>query len=129
MVTERTASLFSIPTVGRVEKSGLVVTAILFAVNYLLGSKELAVGTAAGGILFTANFMAIRFLVNALVSKSTPKAFAIFAFVIKMAVFIAIVVSIFLFAKVDLYGFFIGVTGVVVVIIGESLRGSKNGTL
>lgn len=129
MATERTASLLSIPTVGRVEKSGLVVTAILFVVNYLLGSREFAVGTAAGGILFTANFMAIRFLVNALISKSTPKAFAIFAFVIKMAVFIAIVVSIFLFAKVDLYGFFIGVTGVVVVIIGESLRGSKDGTL
>ncbi|MEQ9619121.1 MAG: ATP synthase subunit I [Deltaproteobacteria bacterium] len=129
MITERTASLFSIPTIGRVEKSGLVVTAILFAVNYFLGSREFALGTAAGGILFVANFMAIRFLVNALVSKSAPKAFAIFAFVIKMAVFIAIVISIFLFAKVDLYGFFIGVTGVVVVIIGESLRGSKDGTL
>jgi membrane-bound ClpP family serine protease len=46
-----------------------------------------------------------------------------------MAVFIAIVVVLFIFAKVNLYGFFIGVTGVVIVIIGESLRGSKDGTL
>ena len=46
-----------------------------------------------------------------------------------MAVFIAIVAALFIFAKVNLYGFFIGVTGVVIVIIGESLRGSKDGTL
>ena len=103
-MTERTVSLFNIPSIGRVEKSGLVVTVLLSVVNYLIGSKELAVGTATGGILFTANFMAIRFIVNALVAK-------------------------FLFAKVDLFGFFIGVTGVVIVIIGESLRGSKDGTL
>ena len=128
-MTERTVSLINIPSIGRVEKSGLVVTALLTVVNYLIGSKDLAVGTAVGGILFTANFMAIRFIVNALVAKSTPKAFAIFAFVIKMAVFIAIVIAMFLFAKVDLFGFFIGVTGVVIVIIGESLRGSKDGTL
>jgi len=128
-MTERTVSLINIPSIGRVEKSGLVVTALLTVVTYLIGSKDLAVGTAAGGILFTANFMAIRFIVNALVAKSTPKAFAIFAFVVKMAVFIAIVIAMFLFAKVDLFGFFIGVTGVVIVIIGESLRGSKDGTL
>jgi len=128
-MTERTVSLINIPSIGRVEKSGLVVTVLLTVVNYLIGSKDLAVGTAAGGILFTANFMAIRFIVNALVAKSTPKAFAIFAFVVKMAVFIAIVIAMFLFAKVDLFGFFIGVTGVVIVIIGESLRGSKDGTL
>jgi hypothetical protein len=128
-MTERTVSLINIPSIGRVEKSGLVVTALLTVVTYLIGSKALAIGTAAGGLLFTANFMAIRFIVNALVAKSTPKAFAIFAFVVKMAVFIAIVIAMFLFAKVDLFGFFIGVTGVVIVIIGESLRGSKDGTL
>lgn len=128
-MTERTVSLINLPSIGRVEKSGLVVTALLTVVNYLIGSKDLAVGTAAGGLLFTANFMAIRFIVNALVAKSAPKAFAIFAFVVKMAVFIAIVIAMFLFAKVDLFGFFIGVTGVVIVIIGESLRGSKDGAL
>jgi hypothetical protein len=112
-----------------VERSGLAVTAILMVVCYFIGSRDLAVGTAAGGILFTANFMAIRFLVNALIANSYPKGFGIFAFILKMAVFIAIVVALFLFAKVNLYGFFIGVTGVVIVIIGESLRGSKDGTL
>ncbi|HSC34434.1 MAG TPA: ATP synthase subunit I [Thermodesulfobacteriota bacterium] len=128
-MTERTASLINIPSIGRVERSGLAVTAILMVVCYFIGSSELAVGAAAGGILFTANFTAIRFLVHALVGKSHTKGFGIFAFVIKMAVFIAIVVALFLFAKVNLYGFFIGVTGVVIVIIGESLRGSKDGTL
>ena len=128
-MTERTASLINIPSIGRVERTGLAVTAILMVVCYFVGSRELAVGTAAGGILFTANFMAIRFLVNALVANSYPKRFGIFAFIIKMAVFIAIVVALFIFAKMNLYGFFIGVTGVVIVIIGESLRGSKDGTL
>ncbi len=128
-MTERTASLINIPSIGRVERSGLAVTSILMVVCYFVGSRELAVGTAAGGILFTANFMAIRFLVNALISNSYPKRFGIFAFIIKMAVFIAIVAALFVFAKVNLYGFFIGVTGVVIVIIGESLKGSKDGTL
>ncbi len=128
-MTERTASLINIPSIGRVERSGLAVTAILMVVCYFIGSRDLAVGTAAGGMLFTANFMAIRFLVNALVANSYPKGFGIFAFILKMAVFIAIVAALFLFAKVNLYGFFIGVTGLVIVIIGESLKGSKDGTL
>jgi hypothetical protein len=128
-MTERTATLINIPTIGRVERSGLAVTAILMVVTYFAGSKDLAVGTAAGGVLFTANFMAIRFLVNAIVSNAHTKGFGIFAFIMKMVIFIGIVVSLFIFAKVNLYGFFIGVTGVVIVIIGESLRGSKNGTL
>ena len=128
-MTERTASLINLPSLGRVERTGLAVTGVLMVVSYFLGSKDLAVGVAAGGILFAANFEAIRFLVHALVGKSHTKGFGIFAFVIKMAVFIAIVAALFIFAKVNLYGFFIGVTGVVIVIIGESLRGSKDGTL
>jgi ATP synthase I chain len=128
-MTEGTASLINLPSIGRVERTGLAVTGVLMVVSYFLGSRELAVGVAAGGILFTANFVAIRFLVHALVGKSHTKGFGIFAFVVKMAVFIAIVAALFIFAKVNLYGFFIGVTGVVIVIIGESLRGSKDGTL
>ncbi len=128
-MAERTASLINIPTIGRVERSGLAVTGILIVVCYLAGSRDLAVGAAAGGLLFTANFMAIRFLVNALIANSYPKGFGIFAFILKMAVFVAIVAGLFIFAEVSLYGFFIGVTGVVIVIIGESLKGSKNGTL
>ena len=129
MTTERTVSLINLPAVGTVEKAGLIVTALLTGVNYLIGSKELAVGTAAGGLLFTANFMAIRFLVNAIIGKAYTKGFGIFAFVIKMAVFLGLVAAMFVFAKVDLFGFFIGVTGVVIVIIGVSLKGSKDGTL
>jgi hypothetical protein len=129
LTTERTVSLINLPAAGTVEKAGLIVTALLAGVNYLIGSKELALGTAAGGLLFTANFMAIRFLVNAIIGKAYTKGFGIFAFVIKMVVFLGLVAAMFVFAKVDLFGFFIGVTGVVIVIIGVSLKGSKDGTL
>jgi hypothetical protein len=46
-----------------------------------------------------------------------------------MATFIGIVVSLFIFARINIYGFLIGVMGVVIVIIGEGLRGNKNGAL
>ena len=55
--------------------------------------------------------------------------FGIFAFIIKMAVLIGIVATIFIFTEINIYGFFIGVTGVVIVIIGENLRRSTNGSL
>jgi hypothetical protein len=94
-----------------------------------VGSRELAFGVAAGGVLFTANFVAIRFVVNALVSNTSSTGFGIFAFIVKMAIFIGIVASLFIFTDMNIYGFFIGVTGVVIVIIGESLRRSTNGSL
>ena len=128
-MTEKATSLISISSVGKVEKLSLIVTAILVVVNYLVGSRQLALGVAAGGLLFTANFVAIRFVVNALVSKSSSIGFGIFAFIVKMAIFIGIVATIFIFTEVNIYGFFIGVTGVVIVIIGESLRRSTNGSL
>ncbi len=128
-MTEKTTSLINIPSVGNVEIISIVVTTILAVVCYLVGSRELAFGVAAGGVLFTANFVAIRFVVNALVSKTSSTGFGIFAFIVKMAIFIGIVVSLFVFTAISIYGFFIGVTGVVIVIIGESLRGSANGTL
>ena len=126
-MTQREESLITLPQIGTVEKVGLIVTLVLTAVCYAIGSSGLALGALAGGVLFTANFMAIRFLVTSMVMGSYPKAFSIFIFIIKMLVFIGIVVSIFLFAEVNIYGFFIGVTGVVLVIIGESLRGGKDG--
>jgi hypothetical protein len=46
-----------------------------------------------------------------------------------MLVLVALVVIFFLFTKLNIYGFFIGVSGVVIVIIGESLRGNKDGAL
>lgn len=127
MTTEREESLITLPQIGTVEKAGLIVTLALTAVCYVIGSSALALGAVAGGVLFTANFMAIRFLVTSMVTNSYPKAFSIFIFIIKMLVFIGIVVSIFLLGDVNIYGFFIGVTGVVLVIIGESLRGGKDG--
>ena len=116
-------------TIGRVEKSGLIVTSILVIVNAVIGSGELAFGTAAGGLLFTANFLAIRLVVEIIVKNSYPKGFSIFAFLLKMIILIGIVFVLFLFTNINLYGFFIGVTGVVIVIIGEGLKGSKNGSL
>ncbi len=128
-MAEKAKSLINIPSIGRVEKGGLLVTAILVAVTYLLGYQELAFGIAAGGILFTANFVAIRFIVNVLVANSRPMGFGIFAVIIKMLIFIAIVVSIFMFAEINIYGFLIGVSAIVIIIVGESLRGDKDGTL
>lgn len=128
-MTEKTTNLINIASIGKVERYSLIVTALLVAVNYLVGSQQMALGAAAGGVLFTANFVAIRFVVNALVSNSSSVGFGIFAFVIKMAVLVGIVASIFIFTEINIYGFFIGVTGVVIVIIGESLRRSTNGAL
>ena len=116
-------------TLGRVEKSGLVVTGILVLVNLFLGSQALAIGVAVGGLLVIANFLAIRLLVGALIGKAYPKGYSIFILLVKMLVLVAMVVIFFLFTKLNIYGFFIGVSGVVIVIIGESLRGNKDGAL
>ena len=77
-MTESKESLITLPQIGTVEKAGLLVTLVLTAVCYALGSTELAFGALAGGVLFTANFMAIRFLVTSMVTNSYPKAFSIF---------------------------------------------------
>jgi hypothetical protein len=116
-------------TLGRVEKSGIVVTGILVLVNLILGSQALAVGVAVGGLLVIANFLAIRLLVGALIGKAYTKGYSIFILLVKMLVLVALVVAFFLFTKLNIYGFFIGVSGVVIVIIGESLRGNKDGAL
>ena len=116
-------------SLGRVEKSGIVVTGILVLVNLILGSGALAIGVAVGGLLVIANFLAIRLLVGALIGKAYTKGYSIFILLVKMLVLVALVVAFFLFTKLNIYGFFIGVSGVVVVIIGESLRGSKDGAL
>lgn len=113
---------------GRVEKGGLVVTAILVAINGLVGSQALALGVAVGGLLVIVNFLVIRLLAGALIGKAYTKVFGIFIVLVKTFVLIAFVASLFLFTKVNIYGFFIGVTGVVIVIIGESLRGNNDGS-
>ncbi len=128
-MTQRVASLINLPNIGRVEKTGIIVTALLSGVSYLMGRGEFAAGVAAGGLLFALDFVAIRFIVNAMVTNKYSKAFAIFSFITKMAVFIAIIISIFMFSEINLFGFFVGITAFVIVIVGESLRGKSDGTL
>lgn len=128
-MTEKATSLINIESIGKVEIYSLIVTALLVVINYFVGSQQMALGVAAGGVLFTANFIAIRLVVNALVSNSSSVGFGIFAAIIKLAILIGIVATIFIFTEINIYGFFIGVTGVVIVIIGESLRRSTNGSL
>ncbi len=127
-MTTRVMNPTKTPTLGRVEKSGLIVTALIIIANALLGSSALAFGAAVGGLLVIANFLAIRLVVGALIGNAYSKGFSVFIVLVKMAVLVGIVVSLFIFTKINIYGFFIGVTGVVIVIIGENLRGNKNGT-
>ncbi len=110
---------------SRIEKTALIVTLVIVSANALLGYRDMAMGAAAGGFLFTANIIAIRFIVNLLIGQKQTKAFSIFAIVVKMIMLIALAVGLFVFTKINIYGFFIGVTGVVIVLIGESLRGNK----
>jgi uncharacterized membrane protein YkgB len=110
---------------SRIEKSALIVTLIIISINALLGYRDMALGVAAGGFLFTANVIAIRFIVNLLIGQKQTKAFSIFAIVLKMILLVALAVGLFIFTKINIYGFFIGVSGVVIVLIGESLRGNR----
>ena len=121
--------LVGTPTLGRIEKQGLIVTGILVAINALVGSRELALGAGVGGALVLANFLAIQLMVNVLIGGAYPKGFSIFVLLIKMAAFIGIAISLFIFARINIYGFIIGITGVIIVIIGEGLRGNRSGAL
>jgi hypothetical protein len=114
---------------GRVEKQGLIVIAILMSVNALMGSRDLSFGAAVGGGLVLLNFLSIKLIVNALIRGGYSKGFSVFAILIKMSILIGVVVSLFMFVKLNIYGFLIGVIGVVIVIIGEGLKGDRNGTL
>jgi len=116
-------------TLGRVEKQGLIVIAILMSINALIGSRDLSFGAGVGGGLVRLNFLAIKMIVNVLVRGAHSKGFSIFVLLIKMAILIGVVVSLFMFVKLNIYGFLIGVMGVVIVIIGEWLRSNKNGPL
>jgi hypothetical protein len=79
--------------------------------------------------LVLANFLAIQLVVNVLIGGAHSKGFSIFVLLIKMAVFIGIAISLFIFAKINIYGFLIGITGIIIVIIGEGLRGNRDGAL
>lgn len=116
-------------TLGRVEKQGLIVTAILMSINALIGSRDLSLGAGVGGGLVLLNFLSIKLIVSALIGGGYSKGFSVFAVLIKMAILIGVVVSLFMFVKLNIYGFLIGVAGVVIVIIGEGLRGGKDAAL
>jgi hypothetical protein len=100
-------------------------------INALLGSRELALGTGVGGLLVIVNFLAIRLMVGALIGGTHSKGFSVFVLIIKMAILISLVVALFIFTRINIYGFLIGMVGVVIVIIGEGLRGKgkENGAL
>ncbi len=110
------------------EKAALVVVAILAVVNFLMNERDIAIGIVAGGVLFTADFIALRLIVNSLTSQSHSLSFSIFLFVMKLLILILIIGVLLIFANLNIYGFFIALTAVVLVIVGSGLRGNKNGT-
>lgn len=110
------------------EKAALVVVSILAVANYLMGEKEIAAGIIVGGLLFTADFIAIKLIVNSLTTKDSSPAYNIFLFVIKLLILLLVVGVLLLFAKLNIYGFFIALTAVILVIAGSGLKGNKNGT-
>lgn len=110
------------PSMG-VEKLSLAVTGLFFAVNMLIGQTQVAVGVAVGGALFLADYVAIRFVVRALSEKRYTLAFSIFIIVTKLLALLGIVTVLLMFAKLNIYGLLIGLTSVVIVIIGKGLKG------
>ena len=129
-MTLKTMKTIKTGALGGVEKRGLVVTLVLVLVNLLFGSRELALGAGLGGGIMLANFLALRLLVSSLlINKSNSKASGILTVILKMVAFIGAVVILFLFLKISIYGFLIGVTAIWIIIIGESLRSLKDGTL
>ena len=106
-----------------VEKLSLAVTALLFAVNIAIGQREIAVGIAVAGVLFLLDYVAIRFIVRSLAENKYSLSFSIFILVIKMLALLAIIAVLLLFAKLNIYGLIIGLTSVVIIIIGKGFKG------
>ena len=113
---------------GGVEKSSIIAIFILVIINILIQQKQVAIGIAVGGILFLADFIAIKFIVNSILTKRYSTQFSIFIFVVKLIILLAILLVLLKFAKLNIYGFIIALTAVVFVIIGSGLKGNKNGT-
>ena len=106
-----------------VEKLSLAATALLFAVNIAIGQREIAVGIAVAGVLFLLDYVAIRFIVRSLAENRYSLSFSIFILVIKMLALLAIIAVLLLFAKLNIYGLIIGLTSVVIIIIGKGFKG------
>ena len=114
--------------IGGTEIAAFVVIAILFTGNYLIGQKEVAVGAAVGGLLFLIDFIVIKYIVNSILTKRISTHFAVILFTLKLLVLLGILLTLLIFAKLNIYGFIIALTGIVIVIIGRGLRGNNNGT-
>lgn len=114
--------------VGPVEKISLVVVAVISILILITGQKEMALGAVAGGLLFIADFAVIRVLVQSYITKTGSLGFNLFLIALKFLLFLLIIVSLLLFAKLNIYGFIIALTAVVIVIIVTGLKGNKDGT-
>ena len=113
---------------GGVEKASFVALLVLVIGNLLIQQKEVAVGVAVGGLLFLADFVAIKYIVNSIISQRYSVQFSIFIFVIKLAILLVILLVLLKFAKLNIYGFIIALTAIVLVIVGSGLKGNKDGT-
>ena len=113
---------------GGTEIAALVVIVILFTGNYLIGQKEIAIGAAVGGLLFLIDLIVIKYIVNSILTKRFSNQFAILLFTMKLLVLLGILLTLLIFAKLNIYGFIIALTGIVIVIIGRGLRGNNDGT-
>ncbi|MGH7885460.1 MAG: hypothetical protein ACRENO_07170, partial [Thermodesulfobacteriota bacterium] len=91
-------------------------------VNLIIGQKGISLGILLGGLLFTFDYTAIRFIVKLLTEKKYNLGFSLFLILIKLLILLGIIACLFLFAKVNFYGFIIGLTSVVIIIIGKSLK-------
>ncbi|MGI9534757.1 MAG: ATP synthase subunit I [Thermodesulfobacteriota bacterium] len=113
---------------GGVEKASIVAVFLLVIVNLLIQQTQVAVGIAVGGVLFLADFAAIKFIVNSILTKRYSTQFSIFLFVVKLIILLAILLVLLKFAKLNIYGFIIALTAIVFVIVGSGLKGNNNGT-
>lgn len=112
-----------------VEKIAVVVIVLMTLVNFFLGQTQIAYGILIGGLLFTADYMGIRFIIISLTEKKYSLGFSIFLLLIKLLILALMILILFLFAKVNIYGFIIGLTAVVIIIIGKGIKGNNDGTL
>lgn len=113
---------------GGTEKASIVVILLLVAGNLLIEQNQIAVGVGVGGVLFLLDFMGIKFIVNAVLNKRYSTGFSIFVFVIKLTALLGILFALLVFAKLNIYGFIIALTALVLVIVGKGLKGADNGT-
>ena len=90
---------------GGTEIVSLIVIALLFTGNYLINQKEIAIGVVAGGLLFLVDFIAIKFLVNSMLTKRYTTQFNIFLFIVKLLILLGILMALLIFAKLNIYGF------------------------